>query len=56
MTRAFSPTSDWGPINPKTFQQWVDYNNTKTNGSESYVNAAFVSDNITVVPTIKFNN
>ncbi len=54
--RAFSPAPDWGPIDPKTFQQWVSYNNANTNGSQSHVNAAFTLDDITIVSTTKVDN
>ncbi len=53
---AFSPTRDWGPINPKTFQEWLNYNDANANWPQSYINTAFTIDDITVVPTIKPDN
>ncbi|CAG2174720.1 unnamed protein product, partial [Oppiella nova] len=55
---AFKPSPDWGPINPKIFQEWVTYRNENFRSVSimGYINSAFTSDNDktdnqTTVPT-----
>ncbi|XP_054169164.1 sodium-dependent nutrient amino acid transporter 1-like [Oppia nitens] len=43
---AFKASPDWGPISPKIFQKWVEYNNEKKRHSMGYINSAFTSDNV----------